>query len=194
MSNFSNLLRYYSDSLAIDSLARAFEVSNYRELVRVAGIRSRNELRALNLHRGDTIPDFFLTTTIDSLTSIRDFSDQLLYVNFWATWCGPCLQNVPELNKLIAQYQSDPRVAFLNVCLDSEHDKWLATIEKYKIKGVNLFAEGNWNSRLRAYFNIEGIPHYAIVNKHNILSENATEKAPKAKEKIETILIGGRLQ
>jgi hypothetical protein len=43
MSNFSLLIKYYSDSLAIDSLAKAFEVTNYRELVRVAGIRSRNE-------------------------------------------------------------------------------------------------------------------------------------------------------
>jgi thiol-disulfide isomerase/thioredoxin len=194
MSNFSRLIKYYSDSLAIDSLAKAFEVSNYRELVRVAGIRSRNEMQSLNLHRGDTIPDFTLTTTLDSLISIRDFSHQFLYVNFWATWCGPCLQNIPELNKLIAQYQNDPRVAFLNVCLESEHDKWLTTIEKYKIKGVNLFAEGNWNSKLRAYFNITGIPHYVIVAKHNILSVNATEKAPVVKEKIEAILSGDMVQ
>jgi thiol-disulfide isomerase/thioredoxin len=191
MSNFSLLIKYYSDSLAIDSLAKTFEVSNYSELARIKGIRSRNEMQSINLHRGDTIPDFTLTTTLDSLISIRDFSHQLLYINFWATWCGPCLQNIPELNKLIAQYQNDPRVAFVNVCLESEHPKWLATIEKEKIKGINLFAEGNWNSKLRAYFNITGIPHYVIVSKHNILSENATEKAPLVKEKIEEILSGG---
>jgi len=193
-SIFSNLLKYYSDSLTIDSLANACEVSDYRHLVRVAGIRLRNEMQSLNLHRGDTIPDFILATTIDSLVSVRDFSGQLLYVNFWATWCGPCLQNVPELNKLIAQYRNDTRVAFLNVCLDSEHGKWLATIEKYKIKGVNLFAEANWNSKMRAYFNIKGIPHYILVSKHNILLENATEKAPMVKDKIETMLRGGMLQ
>ena len=194
MSNFSLLIKYYSDTLAIDSLAKAFEVTNYRELVRVAGIRSRNEIQSLNLNRGDTIPDFTLTTTLDSLTSIRDFSHQILYVNFWATWCGPCLQNIPELNKLIAQYQNDQRVAFLNVCLESESDKWLATLKKYKIKGVNLFAEGNWNSKLRAYFNITGIPHYAIVGKHNVLSVNPTEKAPGVKGKIDAILGGGMVE
>ena len=193
-SNFSSLIKYYSDSLAIDSLARAFEVSNYRQLVKVAGIRSRNEMQSFNLHRGDTIPDFILATTVDSLISIRDFSQQHLYVNFWATWCGPCLQNIPDLNKLIAHYQNDPRVGFLNICLDSEHDKWLATIEKYKIRGVNLLAEGNWNSKLRAYFNIKGIPHYAILSKHNILLENATEKAPAVREKIESTLNGGTAQ
>ena len=194
MSNFSFLIKYYSDSLAIDSLAKAFEVSNYRELVRIAGIRSRNEMQSLNLHRGDTIPDFTLTTTLDSLKSIRDFSHQILYVNFWASWCGPCLQNMPELNKLISQYQNDRRVAFLNVCMESENDKWLAAIEKYKIKGVNLFAEGNWNSKLKAYFSITGFPHYVIVGKHNILSANATERAPMVREKIEAILSDGMVE
>ena len=74
MSNFSRIIKYYSDSLEIDSLARAFEVSDYRQLVKVAGIRSRNEIQSFNLHRGDTIPDFVLTTTPDSLASIREFS------------------------------------------------------------------------------------------------------------------------
>jgi thiol-disulfide isomerase/thioredoxin len=169
-------------------LARAFEVSDYQQLVKVAGIKSRNEMQFYNLHNGDTIPDFILTTTLDSLISMRDFSNQLLYVNFWATWCGPCLQNMPELNKLIQRYQDDPRIAFLNFCVDSEHEKWMTKIEKYKVRVVNLFAEGNWNSKVRAFFNIKGIPHYAIVGKHNILLENATEKAPGVKDKIEEIL------
>jgi thiol-disulfide isomerase/thioredoxin len=188
MSIFSSLIKFYSDSLAIDSLAKSLELTNYEELVRVSGTRSRNELLSLNLHKGDTIPNFILTTTLDSLISIRDFSHQYLYVNFWATWCGPCLQNIPELNKLIDQYESNTNITFLNICLESEHAKWLASIGKHKLRGINLYAEGNWNSKLRAYFNIAGIPHYAIINRQNILAENATDKAPDVKQKIDALL------
>ena len=100
-SNFSTMIEFYTDSAAIDSLANALGVSDYKEMVRIAGTRSRNELQMLNLHIGDTIPDFFLTNSLDSLISIRTFQNEILYVNFWATWCGPCIQNMPELNKLI---------------------------------------------------------------------------------------------
>ncbi len=187
-SNFSLMIKFYADSLVIDSLAKAFEVSDYKELVRMAGIKSRNEMAMLNINKGDTIPDFVLSNSLDSLISIRSFQDQILYLNFWATWCGPCIQNMPELNKLIVQYDKKPRVKFLNICMESERDKWLAGIAKYKLKGVNLMAEGNWNSKLRSYFNIKGIPHYVIINKGNVLSENATDKAPKVQEKIDAML------
>jgi thiol-disulfide isomerase/thioredoxin len=187
-SNFSSMINYYSDSLAIDSLAHAFQVSDYKELVRIAGIKSRNEMQKLNLNRGDTIPDFILTNNVDSLISIRTYQDQILYLNFWATWCGPCIQNMPELNKLIAQYEKRDDIKFINICLDSERDKWLAGISKHKLNGVNLFAQGNWNSKLRAYFNITGIPHYVIIGKGNILFENATDKAPKIEQKIKVML------
>jgi hypothetical protein len=72
--------------------------------------------------------------------------------------------------------------------LESEHAKWLASIGKHKLRGINLYAEGNWNSKLRAYFNIAGIPHYAIINRQNILAENATDKAPDVKQKIDALL------
>jgi thiol-disulfide isomerase/thioredoxin len=189
-SNFSLMIKFYADSLAIDSLAKAFQISDYKELVRIAGVRSRNEMEMMNMNKGDTIPEFVLSNSLDSLISIRSFQDQILYLNFWATWCAPCIQNMPELNKLIAQYDKNPRVKFLNIGLESERHKWLASIEKHKLKGVNLMAEGNWNSKLRSYFNIKGIPHYVIINKGNILSENATDKAPKVQEKINAMLTG----
>jgi thiol-disulfide isomerase/thioredoxin len=111
-----------------------------------------------------------------------------LYLNFWATWCGPCIMNIPELNKLISKYERNPNIKFLNICVDDEREKWLAGISKHKLRGVNLFAQDSWNSKLRAYFNVTGIPHYVIIDKGNILLENATDKAPKIEKKINVML------
>ena len=187
-SNFSTLIEYYSDSLAIDSLANAFQLLDYKELVRIAGTKFRNEEQMLNLDRGDTIPDFMLTNSLDSMTSIRAFKDQVLYLNFWATWCGSCVENIPELNKLITQYETNADIKFINICMYDKRDKWLAGISKYKLRGVNLFAQGDLNSKLRACFNINGIPHYVIIGKGNILSENDTDKAPNVEQKIRVML------
>jgi thiol-disulfide isomerase/thioredoxin len=185
---FGNLIQYYSDSLEIDSLVAAFEVTDYKELANLANIRSRNEFQALNINKGDTIPDFFLVDQLDSLVSIRTFQNQVLYVNFWATWCGPCIANIPNLNKLIDQYAQNPRIQFVNICLDSEKPKWLISIDRHKLMGVNLYAENNWNAKLRSNFNIKGIPHYMIINPGNVMLENFSSSAPDVKAKLDAAL------
>lgn len=185
---FSNLIQFYSDSLEIDSLAAAFQVTDYKELVRLSNIRSKNEVLALNINKGDTIPDFFLADQFDSLVSIRRFQDQVLYINFWATWCGPCIANMPNLNKLIDHYAQNPRIQFVNICLDSEKPKWLINIDKHQLRGVNLYAENNWNAKLRSYFNIKGIPHYVIIDEGNVLMENFSSSAPGVKNKLDAVL------
>ena len=184
---FSGLLRYFSDSLEIDSLANEFEISDYELLTKISGTKSRGGIESLNLNTGDTIPDFYVTDELDSIVSIRDFKDKVLYINFWATWCGPCIQNIPALNNMIADFENDDKMVFLNICIDSEKEKWRSTISKHKLKGINLLAEGNWNSNLRSYFNVKGIPHYAILRENNILEENFANKAPLVKERISEI-------
>jgi thiol-disulfide isomerase/thioredoxin len=182
------LIQYYSDSLEIDSLASAFQVNDYEELLRLSNIKSNNEFQALNINKGDTIPEFFLVDERDSLVSIRTFKNQVLYINFWATWCGPCIANIPNLNKLIALYAKSPRLRFVNICMDSEKSKWLVSIDNHQLKGKNLYAEKNWNAKLRAYFNITGIPHYMIINQGNVMMENFSSSAPDVKDKLDEVL------
>ena len=67
--------------------------------------------------------------------------------------------------------EKDPRIRFVNICLDSEKEKWLISIQKHQLGGVNLYAENNWNAKLRASFNIKGIPHYMIIYPGNVCSK-----------------------
>ncbi|GEM_PF-6962947 len=187
-SLFSSHVKYYSDSLEVDSVAMAFEIADYSHLLENAGSKSKERMQVLNLEHGDTIPNFYVTNAIDSVVSIRDYKDKTVYINFWATWCGPCIANVPSLNQMIAEFESDERVVFLNICLESEKEKWPVTIAKHKIHGEHLFAEGNWNAKVKSYFNITGIPHYVILGQDNILEENFANRAPKVKSQIAEIL------
>jgi hypothetical protein len=138
---FSDLIQYYSDSLEVDSLARAFKVVNYKNLLRLSNVKSRNDSPPVNLNVGEIVPDLFLVDNLDSMISIRRYKDQVVYINVWATWCGPCISNMPKLNKMIDAYAEDPGVTFLNICINSEKQKWLTSIQKYELKGVNLYAE-----------------------------------------------------
>jgi thiol-disulfide isomerase/thioredoxin len=185
---FSSIISFISDSLAIDSLAKTYEVSDYKILLAGAGTRPQGRLSGLDLVQGDTIPDFNAVDVNDSLVSLSDYEDKVLYVSFWATWCGPCIQNIPNLNKMIGSYADRDDIRFLNICIDSDKAKWLAAIERYKLKGNNLFTEGRWNEKLRAIFNMKAIPNYALIERGNILFENHTDKAPEAKRSIDKLL------
>lgn len=185
---FSGVIQYVNDSSNIDSLALAYGISDYKDLLNLKGVKSRGQFKALNLNKGEQIPDFYSTDENDSLYSIRDFENNIVYINFWATWCGPCIQNMPALNDLISKYQKYNKIVFINICIDSEKDKWKMTIKKNELQGVNFLAEGTWGDKLKSYFNIQGIPHYVLVDKGNIIFENKTDKAPFVKTKIDKLL------
>lgn len=185
---FSSIITYYSDTLAIDSVAKEFELVDYKGLANAVATKTKSNIKGLNLNKGDTIPNFYVVNPLDSLVSIREFQNEILYLNFWATWCGPCIKNFPELNTLISQFQGDTRIRFINICISSKKGNWLRVIERHDLQGINFFAEGNWNSKLESYFNIKGIPHYVIVNKNNVLHENFSDKAPVVQSKLEEIL------
>ena len=183
-STFSQHIRYFSDSSAIDSLAKAFGVSNYEKFYEISGSVSQRKNKVSGLMKGDTLPNIFFTNLMDSLISIRDFKDKIIYVNFWATWCKPCIKNIPELNQMIREVGDEDRIAFLNICLDSKKDKWISTVAQYELEGINLYAEGNWNKKVKSYFKIQGVPHYVIIDQNNVLVENFSDKAPNVKSKL----------
>jgi len=72
---------------------------------------------------GEPAPDFDLALLSGSRTTLASHAGQVLLVDFWATWCPPCVKEVPELNAIYARYAEDG-VSVLAVAIDpTEHDK-----------------------------------------------------------------------
>lgn len=179
---FSGVIRFYDDPTQIDSLAKEFEINNYNSFIELAGTDQTTKSGMNKVNSGELLPTMILVDQKDSLISLDELSQGLTYVNIWATWCGPCIKNFPQHNQTIESL-SEKNIQFINICLSSEKDHWLSLIKKHKLKGVNLFAEGNWNQKIIDAFGMEGFPRYAII-KDNILIENNVDKAPFIEEKL----------
>ena len=123
---------------------------------------------------GDTVPNFYAANQLDSLVELRQFSDKVIYINVWATWCKPCIKSIPEKHALLARIKEEEDFLLLNLCIDSKKDKWKEMISQYAMQGLNLYAEGNWSQKLKENFQIQGIPQYLLLSKGNILVENHT--------------------
>ncbi|MFD0940285.1 TlpA family protein disulfide reductase [Pedobacter boryungensis] len=68
------------------------------------------------------------------IVSLADLNGKIIFLNFWATWCPPCLAEMPSVNKLYEQYKNDPEVVFLLVDADSDFAKAQAYMDRKKYK------------------------------------------------------------
>lgn len=129
------------------------------------------------LRPGSPAPGFTLKNDKGQTVSLSDFKGKVVYIDFWGVGCGPCIYDIEKhVPKLHNKYK-DKNVVFINICVDSKEAEWKQALAKYKLEGINLIAEG-WTSHpvCKAY-NVQGIPHYVLVDKAGKISDN---NAPRA--------------
>jgi thiol-disulfide isomerase/thioredoxin len=108
-------------------------------------------------------------------TSLDDLKGKFVYVDVWATWCGPCKAEIPALKEVEAKYHGK-NIEFVSISVDAEkaHDKWRKMIEDDELKGIQLFADKSWNSDFVNGYLIKGIPRFILIDPNgNIVSSNA---------------------
>lgn len=127
-------------------------------------------------------------TLVDANGKKVDFSDfkgKYVYIDMWASWCGPCCKEVPHLQKLEAELQNKD-VVFVSISCDSDEQAWKNKIAEIGMHGIQLIDKEN---ALGDALNIKGIPFYLIYDKQgNLHTYNA--KRPSSGEAIKEILEG----
>ena len=104
---------------------------------------------------------------------LSDPIGSVVYVDVWATWCGPCRAEMPFLHDLEAEY-SDKNVTFIGVSVDEEKNRqvWLDMMEEKDMQGVQIFADG-WSQITKDYA-INGIPRFMLFDTEgNVSNLNA---------------------
>ncbi len=129
-----------------------------------AFVKEREErlakLEPPNINAGVTDPSEFTLTKLDgSPLKMGDHRGKVIVINFWATWCGPCLTELPLFEKTLAKYKDDKSVVFLAVTTDEDRELVSPYLKQYKFNLPVAYAE-----YLDAHFAISSIPTTIILD------------------------------
>ncbi|HAS43331.1 MAG TPA: hypothetical protein DCS93_22820 [Microscillaceae bacterium] len=138
---------------------------------------------AKQLDKGQAAPAFTLTNIEGKQVSLSDFRGKVVFLDFWASWCPPCMRQVPHAKKLKEKLKAEP-VVFLYISVDQNAKMWKRAVERKQIEGIHLNAPGIKNSVTHAY-NVRAFPHYIIIDKEGkIWHRNAKRPSRGAYQQI----------
>jgi thiol-disulfide isomerase/thioredoxin len=136
-------------------------------------------------------PSFDYANYKGGKTKLEDFKGKYVYIDVWATWCGPCRAEIPFLKKVEEKYH-DKNIAFVSISIDKLKDleKWKTMIKEKELGGVQVFADNDWNSQFVKDFNITGIPRFILIDPNGkvVKADAARPSSPKLQEELDVLL------
>ncbi len=127
------------------------------------------------LVKGNPSPSFDYENYKGGSTSLADLKGKYVYLDIWATWCGPCKKEIPHLKKLEDSYH-DKNIEFVSISIDrkKDYEAWRNMVQERELGGIQLIADKDWKSDFVSDYAIRGIPRFILVDPEgNIVSANA---------------------
>lgn len=178
----TDFISYYGAESVVDVYAKYKDIATDKqklsELDKV--FAEYNKLAAGQASVNWSFPD-----ATGKVYNLSDFNGKYVYIDVWATWCGPCKAETPHLIALKEKFKGK-NVEFIQISVDEQKSDWENYVSKEGLDGIQLFAAG-WDNPLCDFFKINGIPRFILIDKDgNIVNPNADRPSGD----IETVLNG----
>jgi thiol-disulfide isomerase/thioredoxin len=121
---------------------------------------------------------------------LKNNRGRVLYIDFWASWCKPCLKEMPASKALIEKYKG--KIGFVYLSIDDDNDAWRAALKKYDLEKpflANHFRIGP-QSDAAILFDVNAIPRYLLIDKKgNFVDHNAKRPSdPKLEDDLQRLM------
>ena len=112
-------------------------------------------------------PAFVLKNSQQQSRSLADYHGHVVLINFWASWCAPCQEELPELNRLAAAYAGRARVVAINI--DTDHQAAKDALARLGLSSSHLEILWDPKSKVVSKFNIDTMPASYILDRHGVI-------------------------
>ena len=115
--------------------------------------------------------------------TLAEFRGKYVYIDMWATWCGPCRQETPYLKALAEEFK-DAQIVFLGLSVDKDKEAWEKMVRGGGLPGVQLYL--GTKSRFQEQYSVQAIPRFILLDKEGKIISNDMSR-PSSEETAETI-------
>lgn len=179
-------LIYSFDLIKADSLWNANQAILVNSMFRNEIEEVRDKVK--KYAKGAIAPAFSFPDMNGKMVSLSDFKGKIVYLDVWASWCGPCRREIPAAKELEKQMHGKD-VVFLCVSVDGDEAAWKKIVKEKELTGVHIHSKGDFESEMAKLYNIRSIPSYMIIDRNGKIWKMGAERpSGKAKEALEEAL------
>lgn len=136
---------------------------------------SRLKEKVESLNATKKAPEFILSDITGKKVQLSDFKGKVIYIDFWATNCIPCREEIPYVKALQNRFAGQD-VVFIFVSVGDTKDKLVSFLKSKDFYGQHLIAPEGYSSEVARQYKVNSLPKYVLVNRDGTL---ATENAPR---------------
>lgn len=139
------------------------------------------------LSEGQMAPDFTQNNTDEKPVKLSSTRGKYILIDFWASWCGPCRQENPELVNVYQEFKNN-NFDILGVSLDNDRGKWLKAIENDQLTWMHVSDLKGWDNAVAKEYIIQSIPYNFLLDPEGkIVAKNL--RAKELRKKLQEIFL-----
>jgi peroxiredoxin len=167
-ANANNIVAAYLVYRNTSTLSKSEEIERQLQILDtemtnkfVTLIKERLE-RVKNTEIGAILPNIELPTPDGNLISIESLRGKYVLVDFWASWCGPCIREIPNLKNAYEKYQ-DKGFEIISISIDHDKEAWLYGISKHELNWLHVSDLQAFNSTVAKQLAVAYVPHTFLL-------------------------------
>ncbi len=169
-----NNLHSLSCLFFIDKLDFVNDFETYRKLDSVLYKDYTNNIFVAEIHKrvsdviklaeGQIAPDINLPDSTGKLIALSSLKGKIVLIDFWASWCGPCKKEIPNMKKIYNKYKNKGFEIY-GVSLDKYKNSWVECIKKDSLNWIHVSDLKYWQSEAAVLYDVKGIPFTVLIDK-----------------------------
>ena len=166
---------------ALEQIVDAEKSNKYYDLI------SKSSTSFFSSQKGVKAYDFQAEKVDGSTIRLSDLNGKVVFIDSWASWCGPCIAHRPKVLELANRYSDNSKVEVLRISVDADRQDWIKYLNKKNEVHIpgELFIKNGMNKAFGDRYNVNMIPRYILIDANGVIvNSNISEPSLAVEEMI----------